>query len=306
MSRLVERFLGEEGYRLRVEAMIAHKLVRGNSELASELANALDIIQIEKGSIIIEQDDGGNDIFFIISGSLAILINGRKIGARGPGECVGEMAAVEPTQRRSATVEADEVSIVGRIDEPKFSEIAYKYPDLYRNIAKELAHKLLQRNSTIGSYRDKIRVFIISSGEAAAVARIIQTALSHDFLVVLWTDGVFKVSNYPIQSLEAELETADFAIAVAHSDDITESRGKNWPSPRDNVIFELGMFMGRLNRERAILMEPREEKVKLPSDLAGITTITYRYEAGQDVHALMAPACNILREHILRLGPFNG
>lgn len=77
-------------------------------------------------------------------------------------------------------------------------------------------------------------------------------------------------------------------------------------SPRDNIIFELGLFMGRLGRVRAILMEPREEKVKLPSDLAGITTITYRYESGADAAALLATACNKLREHINALGPNNG
>jgi len=64
--------------------------------------------------------------------------------------------------------------------------------------------------------------------------------------------------------------------------------------------------MGRLGRQRAILMEPRDEKVKLPSDMSGITTIPYRYEAGQDTSALMAPACDRLRAHILKLGPFNG
>ena len=169
-----------------------------------------------------------------------------------------------------------------------------------------LARRLLERNSTIGAYREKIRVFLISSGEAVGVARIIQDALSRDFLVVPWTDGVFKIANYALQSLEDELEKCDFAIAVAHTDDVTLSRGQDWPSPRDNVIFELGLFMGRLSRQRAILMEPREEKVKLPSDLAGVTTIPYRYVAGEDAVALMGPACNALRNHINRLGPFNG
>jgi predicted nucleotide-binding protein len=53
-------------------------------------------------------------------------------------------------------------------------------------------------------------------------------------------------------------------------------------------------------------MEPRDEKVKLPSDMSGITTIPYRYEANQDAAALMAPACDKLREHFLKLGPYNG
>jgi predicted nucleotide-binding protein len=154
--------------------------------------------------------------------------------------------------------------------------------------------------------RDKIRVFIISSTESLEVARIIQNAFAHDpFTTVIWTDGVFKITNYTLQSLEDEIDNSDFAIAIAHADDLTESRGKDWPAPRDNVIFELGLFMGRLGKERAILMEPRDEELKLPSDLAGITAIPYRYQKGNDAAALMGPACNVLRNHILHLGPNN-
>jgi predicted nucleotide-binding protein len=60
--------------------------------------------------------------------------------------------------------------------------------------------------------------------------------------------------------------------------------------------------MGRLGRARAILMEPRDEKVKLPSDMAGVTTIPYRFDLENDAEASIAPACNKLRKHILELG----
>ncbi|MDG4887820.1 MULTISPECIES: TIR domain-containing protein [unclassified Mesorhizobium] len=303
---MIDRFIGEGGRRLRVEALRGQKLVSGNGALAEELADAVELIALGKGQALIRQDGDDNGVYFIIAGSFEVVVNGRRVAARGPGDVVGEMAAIEPTQRRSATVAASEASIVARLSEGRFTEIASRYPEMYRFIAKELSKRLLQRNATIGTYRDKIRVFLISSGEAVAVARIIQNALSRDFLVVPWTDGVFKVASYPLQSLEDELEKCDFAIAVAHADDMTESRGRDWPSPRDNVVFELGLFMGRLNRQRAILMEPREEKVKLPSDLAGVTTIPYRYVPGEDAAALMGPACNELRDHINRLGPFNG
>ncbi|MBZ9897636.1 nucleotide-binding protein [Mesorhizobium sp. BR1-1-6] len=289
-----------------MEALRGQKLVSGNGALAEELADAVELISLGKGRVLIQQGGHDNDVYFIIAGSFEVVVNGRRVAARGPGDCVGEMAAIEPTQRRSAMVAASEASVVARLSEGQFTEIASRYPEMYRFIARELSRRLLQRNATIGAYRDRIRVFLISSGEAVAVARIIQNALSRDFLVVPWTDGVFKVASYPLQSLEDELEKCDFAIAVAHADDMTESRGRDWPSPRDNVVFELGLFMGRLNRQRAILMEPREEKVKLPSDLAGVTTIPYRYVPGDDAAALMGPACNDLRDHINRLGPFNG
>jgi CRP/FNR family cyclic AMP-dependent transcriptional regulator len=123
--------------------------------------------------------------------------------------------------------------------------------------------------------------------------------------VVVWTDGVFRITHYTLENIEREIDNSDFAIAIAHSDDLLDSRGKAWPAPRDNVIFELGLFMGRLGRARAILMEPREKEVKLPSDLSGITTISYHYEKGADAAALIAPACNLLRDHINSLGPNN-
>lgn len=125
----------------------------------------------------------------------------------------------------------------------------------------------MQRNVLVNATREKIRVFIISSVESLDVARTVQNAFAHDpFTTVIWTDGVFKVANYTLQSLEDEVDNSDFAIAIAHADDMTESRGKSWPVPRDNVVFELGLFMGRLGKARAILMEPRDDGVKLPSE----------------------------------------
>ena len=104
---------------------------------------------------------------------------------------------------------------------------------------------------------------------------------------VVWRDGVFRATNYPLEILEARVDDSDFAVAIAHADDLTATQGKTWPGPRDNVIFELGLFVGRLGRSRAILLEPRLEEVKIPSDFAGVTTITYRFENGGCCH----PAC---------------
>ncbi|WP_210163498.1 TIR domain-containing protein [Rhizobium leguminosarum] len=307
MSRMIERFHGDAGRELRLEALTAQSIVARDPALAEELTDLVELRELEVGQILIEQNGEDDDIFFIISGSFGIHINGRRIGGRGRGDHVGEMAAVEPTQRRSATVVAEESSLVARLTAKQFSKLAKKYPDMYRQIARSLSRRLLERNKHVGVYREKIRVFIISSAESLPVARLVRNAFEHDpFLTTIWTDGVFRVANYTLQDLEAEVDDSDFAVAIAHADDLTESRGKDWPSPRDNVVFELGLFMGKLGRQRAILMEPREEKVKLPSDLSGITTVPYRFESGKDAASLIAPACDRLRQHIFDLGPFNG
>jgi CRP/FNR family cyclic AMP-dependent transcriptional regulator len=305
-ATMIERLCGDAGRRLRTDAFAGQKIVAGNAALASELAELAEISEVKAGVALIEQGDFDNDIYFILAGLFTVMVNGRAVQRRGPGDTVGEMAAVEPVQRRSASVIAHEDSVVGKVSEAALSELGSRYPDIWRFIARELARRLMQRNALVNGMRQKIRVFIISSAEALPIAREIQDAFAHDqFTTKVWTDGVFRVAGYTLQSLEDEVDQSDFAIAVAHPDDTTVSRDVKWPSARDNVIFELGLFMGRLGRQRAILMEPRKEKIKLPSDLAGVTTVSYLYETGSDAAAYMAPACNALRKHILALGPNN-
>jgi CRP/FNR family cyclic AMP-dependent transcriptional regulator len=303
---MLHRFEGDAGRRLRVDALAVQKMVAGNRELAEHLADIVQLRLLRAGETLIEQDGTDNDMFMVLAGLVQIVVNGRVVGHRVSNDHVGEMAAIEPTQRRAASVIAVEETVVAAISEPQLSELGSRYPELYRCLAKELARRLQQRNAFVNATRDKIRVFIISSNEAREVARTIQSSFEHDpFTTIVWTDDVFKIAHYTLQSLEDQVDTCDFAIAVAHADDMTESRGKQWPAPRDNVIFELGLFMGRLGKSRAILMEPRDEGLKLPSDLAGVITIAYRFETGGDAAALMAPACNKLRKHILGLGPNN-
>ena len=301
---MLQRFTGESGRRLRVQALLSQKLIAGNLELAEKLSDSAKFFELSKGQTLIEQNAAENDVYMIITGSFDVLINGRKIARRFPNDHVGEMAAIEMTQQRSASVIASEQSVVAQISEAEFSALGSQFPEIYLAVARELSRRLHQRNAHVAAARERTKVFIISSVESLEVARIVQNSFAHDnFLPVLWTDGVFRVASYPMQSLIDEVTDSDFAIAIAHGDDTSSIRGKEWPVPRDNVIFELGLFMGHLGKDRAILMEPRDDGVKLPSDMTGITTIPYRYQVGRDGVAMMAPACNVLREHILRLGP---
>ncbi|MFZ0662377.1 MAG: TIR domain-containing protein [Acidobacteriaceae bacterium] len=300
---MIERFAGESNRRVLVDSLTGQKLFTGNADLATEAASKGELVEVAAGTSIIQQGGDDNDIYFIVAGSFDIVVNNRVVAKRIAGDHVGEMAAIQPTQRRSATVTANEVSVVLKITEAGFAELYAKYPQILLQIARELARRLMQRNALVTSVSDRIRVFIISSAEALDIARTIQTAFDHDpFAVTVWTDGVFRASHYAIESLERALDQSDVAIAVAQPDDITESRGQHRATPRDNVIFELGFFMGRLGRHRALLVEPRGEEISLPSDLHGITTITYRYDASNLTQSLAA-ACNRLRELIRELGP---
>jgi predicted nucleotide-binding protein len=68
----------------------------------------------------------------------------------------------------------------------------------------------------------------------------------------------------------------DFAIFVVTPDDQIDIRGKQFCATRDNVIFEIGLFMGGLGVERVIFVSAvNAADFRLPSDLNGITYATY-------------------------------
>jgi len=52
-------------------------------------------------------------------------------------------------------------------------------------------------------------------------------------------------------------------------------------------------------------MLPSGVRVKVGSDLDGLTTVRYKFEGGPRGPALLAPACNQIRDHVLALGPMN-
>lgn len=300
---MIERFHGDEGRRRLVAALTEHRLIANRQELAERLVAAGELMEVPTGTAFINQGDQASDVFFIIAGKVEIRVNGKVVANRFPGDHVGEMAAIEPSQPRSASVVPVETTVLIKVSETDFSAAAEQFPDMWRRIAATLARRLTQRNHLVTAQRERVRVFIMSSVEALPIVDLLIKQFAHDpFLAVAWKNGVFRASNYTLDELEAELDDSDFAVAVAHADDVVITRDDEWPTIRDNVIFELGLFMGRLGRRRAFLMEPRDVDLKLPSDLAGLTTIPYRHVKGKDAEHYIAPACARLRELIMDAG----
>ncbi|GAB3856648.1 hypothetical protein GCM10028822_29280 [Hymenobacter terrigena] len=76
-----------------------------------------------------------------------------------------------------------------------------------------------------------------------------------------------------IDKLVGESEVAGYAIALLTPDDITES-GRS--RARQNVILEIGYFLGRIGKERLRMLV--KEEVEIPSDLQGI--LYEKHDAG--------------------------
>ena len=74
-----------------------------------------------------------------------------------------------------------------------------------------------------------------------------------------------------IEALEQELAQSDFAVLTLTPDDQSKSRGKVTRAPRDNVLLELGLFMGHLGRDRTYFVCDKNQNLKIPTDLLGVT-----------------------------------
>ena len=135
------------------------------------------------------------------------------------------------------------------------------------------------------------KVFIASSSEGLEVANAIWGLLRHelgeDAEVTPWTRE-FELSAVYIESLEKASHEMDFAVLVLTPDDVTTSREAEKPAPRDNVVFELGLFIGSLGRERCFIVHEQHPDLKLPTDLLGVEAATFKRPANNDLNALKA------------------
>jgi predicted nucleotide-binding protein len=136
----------------------------------------------------------------------------------------------------------------------------------------------------------KPTLFIGSSTENKNLALAVQSSLQYDVFPVVWTQGTFEPSHFALESLEGALDIADFAVLVCAPDDLTTIREQQYATVRDNVIFELGMFIGRLSRKRTFLISPRGVELHLPSDLNGISPETFDPEQLSNPEAALGPA----------------
>lgn len=151
---------------------------------------------------------------------------------------------------------------------------------------------------------NKPSVFIGSSTEGLRVARAIRDHLYNDAIVSIWEeDESFRPGQSTLESLLTASEEYDFAILVFTADDEVESRGLHSLAPRDNVLFELGLFMGRLGRDRTFIVYNIKDNLKIPSDFKGINCPIFESRTN-NLSADIGKACNTIRREIEKLGDF--
>src|ERR1035437_1106990 len=112
-----KRFEDETGRRRLIDLLREQKMVRGSEALADELSKLVKVKEIRKGEVLIEEGADDTDMYFILHGAFDIVVRGRRIAQRNAGTQVGEMAAAQPGQRRSASVIASSDALVAKLKE---------------------------------------------------------------------------------------------------------------------------------------------------------------------------------------------
>jgi len=139
-------------------------------------------------------------------------------------------------------------------------------------------------------------IFIGSSSEGRPTARAIKEQFDDEADVDIWDENIFKLHSSYLESLLRAANLYDFAILVFTPDDSTTSRDSMHLAPRDNVLFEHGLFLGRLGPNRAFII--CDEEVKVPSDFAGIKIAKFRRRDDGNLKSAVSTACNEIRTAI--------
>ena len=127
---------------------------------------------------------------------------------------------------------------------------------------------------------DKPRVFLGSSGKQVKLLDVLTRGLEDVAQVEPWTTS-FNPGTTTLGRLIELTKEVDFAAFVFARDDWTSSTlpssapeaESGQASPRDNVIFEAGLFGATLGMRRTFILH--EKSAKLPTDLLGLTCVRY-------------------------------
>jgi hypothetical protein len=125
----------------------------------------------------------------------------------------------------------------------------------------------------------KPRIFVGSSGKQVKLLQALTRGLDDVAQVEPWTTS-FNPGTTTLERLIELAREVDFAVFVFAQDDWTTAEpsgstttGSGQASPRDNVVFEAGLFGSALGMRRTFILHARG--AKLPTDLLGLTSVHY-------------------------------
>jgi anti-sigma regulatory factor (Ser/Thr protein kinase) len=116
------------------------------------------ILNVNKGDIVLRENEPSDYLFYIISGSYSVFHNSKKVGSLSPGDVfMGEIAFLL-NQQRSASVRADSPGKLVRLSRKRLIKIIREYPHYGLFLSKLLARRIVRSNEQNAALTERIRV----------------------------------------------------------------------------------------------------------------------------------------------------
>jgi CRP-like cAMP-binding protein len=133
-------------------------------------------VAYKAGETIIHEGDEGDTAFFIVSGSVEVIVGtgGRRVGTLHTGEVFGEMSLIEPGPRSATIVAQSDVECLETSYE-EFTSAIEDHPERAVAFMKTLVRRLRQMNELmerIDPNRRGLRGFVKDAQKAIAPARV--------------------------------------------------------------------------------------------------------------------------------------
>jgi hypothetical protein len=155
---------------------------------------------------------------------------------------------------------------------------------------------------------NKPRIFLGSSGKQEKLLAALTRGLEDVAEVVPWMTS-FNPGTTTLERLIELTHEVDFAVFVFAQDDWT-TKGALDPgqagqaSPRDNVVFEAGLFGGVLGMRRTFILHANG--AKLPTDLLGLTSIRYGEATAAEVRTINKKLRDAIETELTRVASIQG
>jgi hypothetical protein len=157
---------------------------------------------------------------------------------------------------------------------------------------------------------NKPRIFLGSSGEQAKLLQALERGLEDVAEVVPWTTS-FNPGMTTLERLIELTHEVHFAVFVFAQDDwtiktpaVSDPSEAGQASPRDNVVFEAGLFGGVLGMRRTFILHANG--AKLPTDLLGLTCIRYGATTAAEIKTINKKLRNAIEAETTRVARIEG
>lgn len=265
-----------------VELLLSMPIICGRKPLAVLFAEKGKQKLVKKDTEFLTQGEEGDVFYLILRGKVSISVNSRIVAYRTEKDFVGENGLLGPCKKRKATVKTVEDSRLLVLHRSDISKKLEANSCVFKQIASTLSDRLDERRRFLRPPNQRPELFIGTSYEQVKngfLKRLTDSkSLQKAAKLIPWTKA-FPLTSNTLDALLDAVASVDFALLVLSPDDKVEKRKTTKMAPRDNVIFELGLFLGVLGKERTILLVEEGfdvTELDLPTDLAGITHLSYK------------------------------